>query len=121
MVRGIRGATTCENTAVSIEEAVTEMTSSMMEQNEVHPADIACVIYSATPDIDAAFPAACARKLGLDDTALLDVREMDKPGGIGRCIRALMLVNTQRAQDEMKFIYLRDAGVLRPDKVKPRG
>jgi chorismate mutase len=120
MVRGIRGATTCGNTPEFINKTVMEMTSAMMEQNGVHPEDIACIIYSVTPDIDAAFPAACARKLGLEDTVLLDVQEMVKPGDLGHCIRALMLVNTQKPQGEMRFVYLRNAKTLRPDKVKPK-
>ncbi|TZE82470.1 chorismate mutase [Calorimonas adulescens] len=117
MVRGIRGATTCENTAASIEEAVMELTSAMMEENDVAPEDVACIIYSVTSDIDAVFPASCARKLGLNNVALLDVQEMAKPGDLHHCIRALMLVNTDKRQDEMRFVYLREAEALRPDKV----
>lgn len=116
MVRGIRGATTCDNTIESIDEAVKELTLAMMKDNEVSAADIACIVYSTTPDIDAVYPATCARKLGLVDTALLDVQEMAKQGGLDHCIRALMLVNTEKRQDEMRFVYLRGAVSLRPDK-----
>ena len=38
-------------------------------------------------------------------------------GGLPRCLRLLMHVNTDRRPDEIQHIYLHDAVALRPDLV----
>jgi len=44
--------------------------------------------------------------------------EMEVPGILPLCIRAMMHVNTGFAQNEAMHIYLNDAIKLRPDQVK---
>ena len=39
--------------------------------------------------------------------------EMPIPGDAERCIRVLIHVNTEKRQDEMKFVYMRGAARLR--------
>ncbi len=115
-LRGIRGAITVEeNTAAAIAEAVTELLQTLQAQNDFSLADVAGVFFTATPDLDADFPAAAARQAGWDQVPLLCAVEMNVPGSLGRCIRVLVLVNTHRRQEEMSHVYLRDARVLRPD------
>jgi len=41
---------------------------------------------------------------------------MRVPGGLPRCIRVLLHVNTRRPASSMKHIYLRGARALRPDR-----
>jgi chorismate mutase len=43
------------------------------------------------------------------------MQEMYVPGSLPMCVRILMHVNTAKAQDEVQFVYLRGAKVLRPD------
>ena len=38
---------------------------------------------------------------------------MDVPGAQQKCIRILMLVNTEKSQKEIKFVYLKEAVSLR--------
>jgi chorismate mutase len=49
------------------------------------------------------------------DAALTCMQEMYVPGSLPMCIRILMHVNTPKRQDEVRFVYLRGAKVLRPD------
>ncbi|RYD02920.1 hypothetical protein N752_22300 [Desulforamulus aquiferis] len=68
-----------------------------------------------TKDLDTAFPARAARSLGWQFVPLLCAQELDVVGSLPRCIRVLLHVNTDKAQQEIKHIYLRNAVGLRPD------
>ena len=63
-------------------------------------------------------PAIGARELGWLAVPMLHFTEIDVPGALGRCIRVLMHVNTERPQDKVEHVYLEDAIVLRPDLVQ---
>lgn len=116
VVRGIRGAITVkENNAVEMLAAVKELLLKMTAANHVQVEDIASIIFSVTPDLDAAFPAKAARELGWTNVPLLDLQQMQVPGGLQRCIRVLMHVNTELRQTEIKHVYLGEAKKLRPD------
>lgn len=116
MLRGIRGATTVNNNdRQEILSSVGELLSVLVQENGINREDIGAIIFSSTPDIDVAFPAAGARQLGWADVPLFGTQEMDCPTGVKRCIRILLLLNTERSQQEIKHIYLREAKVLRPD------
>jgi chorismate mutase len=118
MLRGIRGATTIEtNTREAILEATQELLAALVEANDLTPDDVASAFFSATPDINAEFPALAARQIGWTHVALTCMTEMYVPGSLPMCIRILMHVNTTRRQDEVKFVYLRGARALRPDLV----
>jgi chorismate mutase len=114
--RGIRGATTVEtNTRAEILDATRELLTHMVRVNRVTIEDIASILFTATPDLTAAFPAQAARELGWQSTALLDAQEIPVPGSLVRCIRVLIHWNTDRAQTEIAHIYLNGATGLRPD------
>lgn len=115
-MRGIRGATTAnENTRDAILDATRELLDAMAQRNALQLADIASVIFTATPDLDAAFPAAAARTLGWTQTALLDMCAPRIVNDLPRCIRVLIHWNTDRAPNEIQHVYLREARKLRPD------
>ena len=114
--RGIRGATTAEgNTREAVLEATRELLSSMLEANEVRVEDVACIIFTATSDLDAEFPAVAARQLGLSQTALICGQELDIPGSLERCLRVLMLYNTEKGNGDIVHVYLRGATGLRSE------
>lgn len=118
MLRGIRGATTIDtNSRDAILEATQELLRALVEANGLVPDDIASAFFSATPDINAEFPALAARQIGWTHVALTCMTEMFVPGSLPMCIRILMHVNTTKRQDEMRFVYLRGARALRPDLV----
>jgi chorismate mutase len=114
--RGIRGATTVEdNTADAILEATGELLEAITAANGLQVEELAAAFFTATQDLDAAFPARAARDLGWDVVPLLDAQEIAVPGSPPRCIRVLLLWNTDKSQEEITHVYLRGAQALRPD------
>jgi chorismate mutase len=116
-LRGLRGATTVEaNTPEAIRSATRELLNEMVEANAIKPEDIASAWFTTTIDLNAEFPAVVARNdFGWHNVALICAHELDVPGSLQMCLRILLHVNTERTQDEMQFIYQREAQRLRPD------
>jgi chorismate mutase len=115
-IRGIRGATVIKkNSKADILSATIDLLEQMTSLNNVRVDDIASVIFSVTKDLNAEFPATAARKLGWTMTPLLCSYEINVPGGLKKCIRVLMHVNTNKAQRAIKNVYLGKAKKLRPD------
>jgi len=114
VLRGIRGATTVEiNAGEEILSATRELLEAIKKENNLNPEDIASAFFTVTPDLDAAFPASAARELGWKYVPLLCATEINVPGSQGNCIRVLLHVNTEKTQEELKHIYLREAVCLR--------
>jgi chorismate mutase len=115
-LRGIRGATTVDaNTREAILAASTELLSAITEANGIQRDDVASVFFSTTSDLNAEFPALAARHMGWSHVALMCAHEMNVPGSLPMCLRIMMHVNTERTPEELRFIYLRGARVLRQD------
>jgi chorismate mutase len=118
IVRGIRGATTVsEDSADAILDATEELVRELVSANDLKPEDIASALFTVTPDLRAEFPAAAARRIGWTMVPLLNFTEIGVPGRLEKCIRVLLHVNTERSQNEMVHVYLREAVALRPDLV----
>ncbi len=115
--RGIRGAiTVSENTKEAIIAASKELLQNLMEANEVEISDVACILFTTTPDLNAAFPAAAARELGWMQVPLLCGHEMNVTGSLSRCLRILVLFNTNKGIEEIVSVYLRGTEILRDDE-----
>ena len=115
-MQGIRGAITVEqNTRDAIFSAVQALLSAMVSENEIQIEDIGAALFSATEDITAAFPAAAARQIGWEHVPLFDARQMDVEESLEKCIRVLLLVNTDKKQAEIHHVYMEKAVCLRPD------
>ena len=113
-VRGIRGATTADdNTREAMLEATSELLTELVAANEIEADEVAAAYFTTTPDLDAEFPAQAARHLGWQHVALLGAQEAAVRGAPSRCIRILLLVNTDKAPDELSFVYLKGAEHLR--------
>ena len=114
--RGIRGAITVpENKKESIGTATRELLQKMIEINEVKISDVACILFTTTSDLNAAFPAAAARELGWTKVPLLCGHEMNVPGSLSNCLRVLVLFNTDKKNEEIVHVYLREAVKLRDE------
>jgi chorismate mutase len=112
--RGIRGATTAkENTAKAIHGATRELLTQLIEANQIEEENVAAVYFTTTPDLNAGFPAAAARQLGWNNTALMGASEIAVPGSLTKCVRVLILFNTEKAQRDLVNIYLNGTEVLR--------
>ena len=118
-MRGIRGAITIKNdTEAEIVAAVRWMVTEMIRHNGVKAEDVGAVIFSATEDITAAFPAAGARQIpGFDAVPLFDTRQMAVAESLPLCIRALVLADTDKQQKDIRHVYLGEAALLRQDLV----
>lgn len=115
-VRGLRGATTVDRDhADAIVAATEELLEAMLERNGVTPEDLISLVFTSTFDLTAEFPAAAARRLGIDHIPLLCAREIEVPGSVPRCIRVLMHLYTERDYGTLRHVYLREARRLRSD------
>ena len=112
--RGIRGATTTqENTDTEIYAATRELLAQLIDANQIDQENVAAAYFTVTIDLDAAYPAAAARQLGWNSTALMCSTEIPVPGSLPRCIRVMLLYNTEKSQLEMVNIYQNGTDVLR--------
>ena len=116
-VRGVKGATTTKGTSArDVLDATEELLFKLIQVNSIEQDDVACVQFSTSPDLVAEFPAVAAReRLGWNDVPLMCSHEMARPGALTRCIRILILWNTNKVQNEVMHVYLHDAAKLRPD------
>ncbi|PTX59907.1 chorismate mutase [Melghirimyces profundicolus] len=116
-VRGIRGATTVSaNEEQSVLDATRELLEAIVAKNRIQPDDIASVFITMSPDLNATFPARAIRAMtGWEAVPLMCASEIDVPGALSRCIRLMVLVNTDRTPSEIRHVYLGKARRLRPD------
>ena len=109
-VRALRGATTLDaDTREQMEERVQTLLREMLERNAVHHDDIVSIVFTATDDLHAMFPATAARPLGLGDLPLLCARELDIDGATPRCVRVLMHIVSERVPQDLRHVYLENA------------
>ncbi|MDQ3952604.1 MAG: chorismate mutase [Actinomycetota bacterium] len=115
-MRALRGAITVDgNDRDAIASATGELLEAIIARNGVDGDDLVSMIFTATPDLDAEFPAIAARRLGLAHVPLLCSVELDVEGAMPRCIRVLVHLYTDRGPGELQHVYLRDARELRAD------
>ena len=119
--RGVRGATTADaNTPDDILRATRELLALMIRQNGIRAEDVASVIFSTTPDLNAEFPALVARQLGW-----LDVEHAVQPPSCmcrARCSSASACwcigIRTYPSKPEIVHVYIKEAANVRPDRTQ---
>ena len=115
-VRAIRGAVQVEaNTSEAISAGTQELLSEILRANQLPIESVISVLLTATPDLNAAFPAAAAREVGFEATPLLCAVEIDVLGALPRVVRAMFTVETELSSSEIAHIYLGGAKALRRD------
>ncbi|MCR8634471.1 MULTISPECIES: chorismate mutase [Paenibacillus] len=119
-VRGIRGATTVEhNDEKEILTATTELLNHIIAENSIIPEEIASVFVTVTTDLTATFPARSIRAMaGWELVPLMCSLEVPVAGSLPLCIRLMVMTNTEKKQDEIVHVYLKEAMRLRPDLSK---
>ncbi len=111
-----RGAITLQaDTRSEVETQTQRLVKEMLARNDVAHDDLVSIIFTATDDITAEFPATAARALGLGDVPLLCARELAIAGGMPLCVRVLMHLHTERSRHELHHVYLEGARGLRDD------
>lgn len=116
-VRGIRGATTVSaDMPKLILEATQELLEEILRQNEIDNfEEIASAVFTTTQDLKTTFPAEAARSIGMSQVPLLCAQEIPVQASMPKCIRILLHLNTDKHQNDIVHVYLRDAKKLRPD------
>jgi chorismate mutase len=115
-VRAIRGAVQVEaDERDSILEGTAELVMQVLARNELTTDDVISVLFTATPDLTAEFPALAARKIGFHDVPLICATEIAVPGAMPRVVRLMAHVDTDRPRSAIQHVYLRGAVALRLD------
>jgi chorismate mutase len=115
-LRALRGAIQIDaDTIEEITAATIELVQAMLDRNDIAVDDLVSIIFTATPDLHSAFPAAAARGLGLGHIPLLCAAEIDVEGALPRVIRVMMHATTAKSLTEISHVYLRGAVALRQD------
>ncbi len=116
----IRGAVTVDvNSVDAIKSATVGMAKQIIEKNGFLQDDIVMVFMTMTSDLTA-YNASAALRLGLgwDDVPFFTSLEPDIDGGLKRCIRILIQVQSEKSKDQIEHVYLGEAAKLRPDLKK---
>jgi chorismate mutase len=103
------------NDRAEILAGTTDLVTEVMSRNQLSPDDVISVIFTATPDLTAEFPALAARKLGFQEVPLLCASELDVPGAMPRVVRLMMHIETSKPRSAVQHVYLRGAAALRLD------
>ena len=112
-VVALRGANeVTENTAEAILSATDKLMREILARNALGADDLVSCIFTLTPDLDAQFPAAAARAMGLSSVPLLCAREIPVPGALPSIIRVLIHAYMDRPAEH---VYLGEAAKLRLD------
>lgn len=112
----IRGATTVdENTVASLTPRVQEMLLEILNRNDVEHDDVVSALFTATVDLDAAFPATAARGVGFGDIPLICASEIAVPNSTPLCVRVMLHVYSDRPRSAVRHVYLHGAQGLRDD------
>ncbi|HET7406119.1 MAG TPA: chorismate mutase [Mycobacteriales bacterium] len=115
-VRAVRGATQVDaDDRELILDGIRELVTVLLERNQLSPDDLISVVFTATPDLKAEFPAYAARQLGITDVPFLCATEIDVPGAMPRVLRLLAHVETDLERTQLRHVYLRGAAALRTD------
>src|SRR5688500_6594036 len=111
--RGIRGAIDVDERG--IEPATVTLLEAIVGANACHLEDLAAVIFSMPDDLPDANPAAVARTRGWDRVPLMLVREHPLPIDVPRCLRVLVLWNTDRERSEERRVGKYSRSLLSTD------
>ena len=115
-VRAIRAAIQIDaDDRDQILDGASELVREMLARNHLSNDDLISIVFTATPDLTAEFPAYAARLMGMTDVPLLCATEIAVPGAMPRVLRLLAHVETDLARREIVHPYLRGAAALRRD------
>ena len=114
-IKAIRGATqVSSNTSGSITAGTAELLEAILTANDLNRDDVISVLLTATPDLNATFPAVGAREVGFGSIPLICAVEIDVPGALERVIRVMLHCSWEKTEP-VSHIYLHGASTLRSD------
>jgi chorismate mutase len=120
-VRAVRGATQLEtDEREHMLDRVAEMVTGVLDANSLAVDDFISIIFTATSDLHAEFPAYAARQLGFDDVPLICARELEIDASMPRVVRMMAHVETDLPRKDITHVYLHGAAALRRDLARVR-
>jgi monofunctional chorismate mutase len=115
-IAAVRGAIQVRaNRADDIRDATARLLTELLAVNRLTQDHIVSAVFTATPDLNADFPAHAARRLGWHDVPLLGAVEIAVPGALPRTVRVLLTVHDVPRGRRLQPVYLDGAEALRPD------
>ncbi|MEM9134083.1 MAG: chorismate mutase [Actinomycetota bacterium] len=119
-VRALRGATTVDvDDPAEVRHRTIQLIETLFERNQLAGDDVISIFFTTTDDVRSLPPAAAARAFGLEEVPLLCAQEMGSDIGLKHCVRMMIHVETDRARDELRHVFLRGATSLRPELAEP--
>lgn len=113
MIRAIRGAApVAENTAPAISAATQALVEDLQAANGLAAGDIISALFTLTPDLNAAFPAAAARAAGWTGVPMMCAQEIPVPDAMPRLVRVMIHADVD---GPVHHIYHGEAATLRLD------
>jgi chorismate mutase len=113
----IRGATTVNsNNAEDIKTASLELIQKIVQENSIEANDIIMLFITMTNDLTS-YNAASAIRLGMNwsEVPFFTSQEPHIDGGLEKCIRVLVQIQSAKNKSDIKHVYLGKAAALRPD------
>ena len=111
----LRGATTVDrDESGDTRERTAELLRELLNRNALAVEDIVSIVFTATSDLQADFPAVAAREIGLSHTPLLCAQEIPVAGAVARCVRVLIHCYLSIGA-KAHHVYLHEARQLRLD------
>jgi chorismate mutase len=118
-VVSIRGAITVnENSVLDILQSTKELLAEINNSNIIDKEKVISILFSCTNDLNKAYPAKAARDLGYTQCSLMCFHEMEVENSLRKCIRVMILYESDIEQKNVNHIYLKGAKILRPDLTK---
>jgi chorismate mutase len=115
-LRAARGAIRVpSDDADALLESTERLLSAVLQGNRIDPEDLVSIMFTATEDLRAAFPAEAARRMGLGRVPLMCAKEISVDGSMPSVIRILVHFHSDRTLDEVEHVYLDGAESLRDD------
>ena len=121
-MRGVRGAITVQkNSKKAIYDATKTLIKEIFNRNQLNSDNTISIIFTATPDLNKAYPAAAVREMGYDKIPLMCYQEMDVINSLKKCIRCMIYINKDIPLSRIRHVYLKKAQNLRPDLIENNG
>lgn len=115
-VRAARGAIVVPgDDAAATLDATERLIAEILRRNAIGTDDLISILFTATEDLRAAFPAEAARRMGLGRIPLMCAREIPVEGSMSSVIRVLMHFHSELGLGDVSHVYLDGAETLRDD------
>ena len=117
----LRGATgVSEDSPEAIVKSVRECFEALLAENHLSEADLACILFTITSDLQSKNPAGALRESGHGSCVpLFCMQEPEIKGMMPRCVRILLVLKEERSG--LVPVYINGAERLRPDQFPGNG